>query len=118
MASAHSTSWAEADATSPNRDRALAVSRMVLGSIIRGAVEIRATPPLGAGSLEPLQCPTYHGSSVIRASSSRGLIGSTATAGKPLSPGELRREQTNTGSSDVRFASIEYTVRGLPLLFD
>src|SRR5215813_7134872 len=67
MASAHSTSWAEADATSPNRDRALAVSRMVLGSIIRGAVEIRATPPLGAGSLEPFQCPTYHGSSVIRA---------------------------------------------------
>src|SRR5262245_58014982 len=65
MASAHSTSWAEADATNPNRDRALAVSRMVLGSIIRGAVEIRATPPLGAGSLEPLQCPTYHGSSVI-----------------------------------------------------
>src|SRR5262249_2387487 len=67
MASAHSTSWAEADMTSPSRDRALAVSRMVIGSVIRGAGGIRATPPSGPGSLEPLQCPTYHGSEVFRA---------------------------------------------------
>src|SRR5262249_37759030 len=83
MASAHSTFWAEADATSPRRDRALAVSRMVLGSVIRGALGIRATLPSGTGSLEPLQYPTYHGSWVFRAGSSLGLVRTTATDGKP-----------------------------------
>src|SRR5215470_16736388 len=64
MASAHSTSWAEADVTSPSRDRALAVSRMVLGSVIRGAVGIRATLPSGPGAwnrynVQPIMAPRY-----------------------------------------------------------
>src|SRR5215470_3708214 len=75
MASAHSTSWAEADATSPNRDRALAVNRMVLGSVIRGALGIRATLPLGPGAwnrydIQPIMAPRH--SKPVQAGSRQG----------------------------------------------
>src|SRR5215475_5661132 len=98
MASAHSTSWAEADVTSPSRDRELAVSRMVLGSVIRVAVGIRATLPSGPGAwnrydIQPIMAPRYSGPAL-------GPRPGNVSQGGGIFSGHMRRSGTTWSTKE------------------